>query len=110
MSVKSGGAIPVRFRHQRVGRWPCAVCGFREKLDELRLYVATVYDRGVAIIRACRRCQPKRERLAWKEKQSFRRLERRVLAQGFGRGRELEHTRRRLGLGSCERPGARATR
>lgn len=97
------------FAHLVRKRWRCDDCRRMTKLDELSMWVATVYDRGHWIIRACRACRPKRERLKWKESRSLRRLEARVVRQGFGRGLELVAVRKRLGIGSCLPESGRGT-
>ena len=98
MIGRSVDHVPAHFLHEWVKRWPCDECGKRTLLDEVEFWVATVYDRGRAIIRACRACHGRRSRLEWLDRGSLRRLESRVAKRGLGSGAELVATRRRLGL------------
>ena len=98
MSVGCGSSIPAHFRHDIVRRWKCDDCQRQALLDEIELYVATVYDRGHFIIRSCRRCQGKRKRLKWKEKASMRRLRERIRRRGWSTGAERAHIQRRAGI------------
>lgn len=108
MAGECGLSIAPQFRHEIIRRWRCDVCKRMELLDELELFVATVYDRGRFIVRACRQCQGKRRRLKWKEGRSLRRLEARIRRQGWRDGAERTAMQKRLGVGSCARESAGA--
>lgn len=95
----------------RLGRFrECLECGRRVAYGEMEFWVATVYDRGRVIIRACRACHGRRARLEWLEERSIRRLQLRISNRGFGSGAELVETRRRLGLEPSRKGRGRGTR
>lgn len=98
MIGRSVDHVPRHFLHMIRRRWPCDECGKRTLLDEIELWVATVYDRGRAIIRACRQCHGRRARLEWLDRGSLKRLENRVREKGYGYDAERELTLERLGL------------
>lgn len=98
MIGRSVDHVPQHFLHLVRKRWPCDECGRQTLLDEIELWVATVHDRGRAIVRACRQCHGRRARWEWLERRSVARLRSRILRQGYGSGAELVQTRRRLGL------------
>lgn len=100
MVGQSGTRVSVR-PLSRLERWrKCEECRRLVPSGEIEMYVATIYDRGRFIVRACLRCVGRRRRLRWLEKRSLQRLEARIGRLGFGCGAELELTRRRLGLES----------
>ena len=98
MIGRSVDHVPSYFLHLVRKRRPCDECGRATLFDDIEMWVATVFDRGHFIIRACRHCRGKRARLKWREQGSLKRLELRVAKKGFGSGAELVLTRRRLGL------------
>lgn len=110
MIGRSVDHVPSHFLHLVRSRWVCDECGHKTLLDEVELWVATVYDRGRAIVRACRACHGKRARLEWLDRESLKRLGNRIAAKGCGDGAELEMTLKRLGLGLSQSDDMKVSR